>query len=135
LSWTDSLIRVREFEIDTLKKRLAAVMANRTRIEVALAVLDAEMESETAHARKSADAAWSFAAFRTGWTRRRAAAQAELKVAELEEAGCRDALSEAYAELKKVESVAEAHARTAALALAKQETAAFDEIALRRKAV
>jgi flagellar FliJ protein len=135
LSWTDSLIRVREFEIDTLKKRLAAVVAHRARIEAALAGLGAEAEAEAAHARGRPETAWSFAAFRAGWVQRRAAALAELKVAELEEAGCRDALSDAYAELKKVERVAEAHARAAAQALARREAAALDEIALRRKAV
>ena len=132
MSWARSLIRVREFEIETFKKRLAAINQARTAAEVAIAVLDAEAEAETANARLSAEAGWYLIGFREGWKARRAKAVADMKVVDLEEQGCRDALADAYTELKKVEMVAEAQAVAAAKVEAKRESAALDEIALRK---
>ena len=132
MSWAHSLIRVREFEIETFKKRLAAINQARTAAEVAIAVLDAEAEAETANARLSAEAGWYLIGFREGWKARRGKAVADLKVVDLEEQGCRDALADAYTELKKVEMVAEAQAVAAAKVEAKRESAALDEIALRK---
>ena len=55
-------------------------------------------------------------------------------VLEAEEAGARDALSGAFEELKKFEHVAETTRLNALVAANKRENAAFDEIALRRRA-
>jgi flagellar FliJ protein len=132
MSWAHSLIRVREFEIETLRKRLGAIMEAKTKAEVAIAVLDAEVEAETAHARLHAEAGWYLVGFREGWKLRRAKAVADLKGVQREEEGARDALAEAFTELKKVEMVAESQALAAAKAVAKRESAALDEIALRR---
>jgi flagellar FliJ protein len=131
MSWAHSLIRVREFEIDTFKKRLAAINEARTAAEMAIVMLDAEAEAETQNARASAEAGWYLIGFRDGWKLRKAKAEADLKVIELEEQGCRDALADAYTELKKVEMVAESQAAAAAKVVAKRESAALDEIALR----
>jgi flagellar FliJ protein len=131
MSWAHSLIRVRAFEIDTLKKRLAAINEARTKAEMALLMLDAEAEAETQNARLNAEAGWYLIGFRDGWKLRKAKAEADLKVIELEEQGCRDALADAYTELKKVEMVAESQAAAAAKVVAKRESAALDEIALR----
>ena len=132
MSWAHSLIRVREFEIETLRKRLGAIMEAKTKAEVAIAVLDAEAEAETIHARQNAEAGWYLVGFREGWKLRRARAVAALKAVQLEEQGARDALAEAFTELKKVEMVAEAQALAAAKLIAKRESAALDEIALRK---
>ncbi len=51
-----------------------------------------------------------------------------------EEEGARDALTSAFEELKKFEHVAEATRLSKLLAAAKRETAAFDEMGLRRRA-
>ena len=99
---------------------------------MAIAVLDAEAEAETAHARRDAEAGWYLIGFRDGWKLRKAKALADLKVLEMEEAGCRDALADAFTELKKVEMVAEAQAVAARTIVAKRESAALDEIALRK---
>ena len=132
MSWAHSLIRVREFEIETLRKRLGAIMEAKAKGETAIAALDAEVEAETAHARRNADAGWYLIGFREGWKIRRAKVVADLKVVQMEEQGCRDALAEAFTELKKVEMVAESHAAAAAKVIAKRESAALDEIALRK---
>jgi len=132
VTWAHSLIRVREFEIETLRKRLGAIMEAKTKAELAIAMLDAEAEAETAHARLHAEAGWYLVGFREGWKIRRARAVAGLKGVQMEEQGARDALAEAFTELKKVEMVAEAQALAAAKLVAKRESAALDEIALRK---
>jgi flagellar FliJ protein len=124
-------MRVREFEIETLRKRLGAIMEAKTAAEMALVLLAAEAEAETAHARQHAEAGWYLVGFREGWKLRQAKALADLKVVQMEEQGCRDALADAFTELKKVEMVAESQALVAAKAVAKRESAALDEIALR----
>ena len=131
MSWAHSLIRIREFEIETLRKRLGAILEARTKVEMAIAVLDAEAEAETQNARQNAEAGWYLIGFREGWKLRKAKALAELKAGQMEEQGCRDALSEVFAELKKVEMVAKAQAAAAGKAVVKRENAALDEIALR----
>ncbi len=131
MSWAHSLIRIREFEIETLRKRLGAILDARTQAELAMAVLDAEAEAETQNARQNAEAGWYLIGFREGWKLRKAKASADLKTLQMEERGCRDALSEAFTELKKIEQVAEAQAVVAGKVVAKRENAALDEMALR----
>ena len=92
-SWAHSLIRISNYEVETLQKRLAEITARRASTEMRLAVLDAE------------------------------------------EAGARDALTSAFEELKKFEQVAETTRLNKLIAAAKRETAAFDELGLRRRAV
>ncbi len=132
MSWAHSLIRIREFEIETLRKRLGLIVEAKARAEAAIATLDAEAEAETAHARLNAEAGWYLIGFRDGWKLRRAKAVSDLKAVQMEEQGCRDALSDAFTELKKVEMVADAQAVAAKKVVAKRENAALDEIALRR---
>ncbi|MDO1558072.1 flagellar FliJ family protein [Brevundimonas sp. 2R-24] len=132
--WAQSLIRISRFEVEGLQKRLAEVAARRASAEMRLACLDAEREVETERARSDGEAALLLNAFLDGWTVRRAAAEHALGEVTAEEQGARDALTSAFEELKKFEHVSEL-TRLAELAeRAKRETAAFDEIALRRRA-
>ena len=104
-AWAHSLIRISNYGVETLQKRLAEITARRASAEMRLAVLDAEVEVE----------------------RERAHADAE-------EQGARDALTGAFEELKKFEHVAETTRLNAIIAASKRETAAFDEMGLRRRA-
>jgi flagellar export protein FliJ len=133
MTWTSSLIRVRNFEIETLRKRLAAVLEARAALEHCLLALDAEAVSEGRFAGEAGHPAWSLAGWRAGWKLRQAKVLTDLKTLEREEQGCRDALAEAFLELKKVEQVAEAQADAAAKILRSREQAGLDEIALRRR--
>lgn len=133
MSWTTSLIRVREFEVDTLRKRLKTVAERRTALEMRIATLDAELEAEGSQARGDAQAGWYLIGFREGWKVRRAALDAERTTVAREEEGCRDALSEAFLELKKVEQVAENMALAARKVEARREGQALDELALRKR--
>ena len=131
-AWAQSLIRISNYEVETLQKRLAEIAERRGGAEMKLAVLDAEAEGERARARADAEAGMMLGAYLAGWKNRRAAAEGALTEIEAEEAG---ALTGAFEALKKFEHVAEATRLETLVARAKRETAAFDEMGLRRRAV
>ena len=132
--WAHSLIRISGYEVETLQKRLAEITTRRTSAEMRLAVLDAEIEVERDRARADASAAMMLGAYLNGWKARKAQAEGDLSVLDAEEAGARDALTGAFEELKKFEHVAETTRLNALIAAAKRETAAFDEMGLRKRA-
>lgn len=133
-AWAHSLIRISNYEVETLQKRLAEITARRASAEMRIAVLDAEVEIEREQSRGDADAAMLLQAYLNGWKMRRSAAVTEVQTLDLEEEGARDALTGAFEELKKFEHVAETTRLNAVLAAGKRETAAFDELGLRRRA-
>lgn len=132
MKWAASLIRIADHEIEALRKRVAEIADRRIACEMVLASLEREEAAETAHARGDAEAGWYLIGFREGLKQRRAKAMAELTAVLCEEQGARDALIRAYEDLKKVEHVAERARVVTARAAAARETAALDEIALRR---
>jgi len=135
MKWADSLIRIADYEIEALRKRIGEIVARRTACEMMLESLDREAAAETERARGDAEAGWYLVGFREGWKLRRESALAELVAVQTEEQGARDALTRAFEALKKVEHVAE-QARVAAVKVeAARETATLDEMALRRAAV
>ena len=132
--WANSLIRISNYEVETLQKRLAEIAARRVSAELRIATLDAEREIERARAEEDQASAMMWSAYDKGWKLRRSGAEAELATVGLEEAGAREALTRAYEELKKFEHVAELSRLSAVAARAKRETAQLDEMALRRQA-
>jgi flagellar export protein FliJ len=132
-AWAHSLIRISNYEVETLQKRLAEINARKTSAEMRLAVLDAEVAVERERARMDAEAALLLQAYLTGWKARKGAAEADLNTLDAEEEGARDALTGAFSELKKFEHVAELTRLNALVAAGKRETAAFDEMGLRRR--
>lgn len=133
-AWAQSLIRISNYEVETLQKRLAEITARRASAEMRLAVLDAEVEIERERARADGDAAMLLQSYLTGWKMRRAVAETDVAEIEAEEMGARDALTGAFEELKKFEHVAETTRLNAVIAAGRRETAAFDELGLRRRA-
>jgi flagellar export protein FliJ len=134
-AWAQSLIRISNYEVETLQKRLAEIAERRAGAELRIAVLDAEAENERNRARMDAETGMMLGAYLNGWKSRKAAAEGDLSVLDAEEAGARDALTGAFEELKKFEHVAETTRLNQLIALAKRETAAFDELGLRKRAV
>ena len=132
-AWAQSLIRISNYEVETLQKRLAEITARRTSAEMRIAVLAAEAEIEQERAREDAEAGLLLQAYLSGWKLRKSAAEADVVEISAEEEGARDALTSAFEELKKFEHVAETTRLNALLAAAKRETAAFDELGLRRR--
>ena len=134
-AWAQSLIRISNYEVETLQKRLAEIAERRGQAELRIAVLDAEAEGERNRARMDAEAGMMLGAYLNGWKARKAQAEGDLSVLDAEEAGARDALTGAFEELKKFEHVAETTRLNQLIALAKRETAAFDELGLRKRAI
>jgi flagellar export protein FliJ len=132
-TWAHSLIRISNYEVETLQKRLAEITTRRASAEMRLAVLDAEVEVEQHRARTDTASSMLLGAYMNGWKFRKRLAEADLSGLESEEAGARDALTAAFEELKKFEHVAETTRLNKRIALTKRETAAFDEIGLRRR--
>lgn len=132
MSWTDSLIKLAGYEVDALQKRLAEVVDRRVQAEMKLVLLTAEGESEAAHARGDAEAGLFQTGFLEGLRIRKALAQIDIDRLGLEEAGARDALAAAFEEQKKYEHVAAEMRQTEVKRAARVETAALDEIGLRR---
>ena len=133
-AWAQSLIRISNYEVETLQKRLAEITERRANAEIRIAVLDAEAQNERDRARMDAEAGMMLGAYLNGWKSRKAKAEGDLTVLDAEEAGARDALTGAFEELKKFEHVAETTRLNQLVAIAKRETAAFDELGLRRRA-
>ena len=134
MTWTASLIKLRKFEIDELRKRLSALLERRATLEDQVTALDEEARRETEHAREYAEAGFYLVGFREGWKQRRARVDAELRTLAAEEVGVRDAISDAFEGLKTVEQVADSMAIAEAKVQARRETQALDELALRRRA-
>jgi flagellar FliJ protein len=134
MKWAQSLIRISNFEVEELQKRLAEVVERRSAIDIKLAVLEAEAEAELLQAQANAEAGWYMAGFREGVKIRRQALNLQLAAIAAEEAGARDALTEAFEALKKYEHVAESARLAARKEEGRRETAALDELGLRRAA-
>lgn len=133
-AWAQSLIRISNYEVETLQKRLAEVAARKAEAEMRVAVLDAEVEIERENARLDPSSGMMLQAYLKGWALKRAEAEGVVAAIGAEEEGARDALTSAFEELKKFEHVAETTRLNRLLAAAKRETAAFDEMGLRRRA-
>lgn len=132
--WAASLIRISTHEVETLQKRLSEIVERRTAAELRVAMLDAEAEAEAKRAEGDASAGWYMIGYREGYKRRRAEMLVQIEQCLEEEAGARDALSEAFENLKKYEHVAEQAKVLAAKKQGAFESAQLDELGLRRKA-
>ena len=128
-----ALIRVAGYEVETLRKRLAAIVDKRSDLEMRLAMLDAEAEAETEHAKTDAEAGWYLIGYREGWKIRRAQYEAQIQTALAEETGARDALAAAYETLKKYERVAEIAADAKTKEENRREAADLEEVSRNRR--
>jgi flagellar FliJ protein len=133
MKWTGSLIRIAEHEIEGLRRRMAEIVDRRVACERFLLRLAEEAVSETIHACNDAEAGWYLIGFRQGWQIRKDKALAELAAIQMEELGARDALSEAFEGLKKVEHVAETARVAQVKETARRDGAALDELGRQRR--
>ncbi|WP_374653580.1 flagellar export protein FliJ [Phenylobacterium sp.] len=134
MSWAQSLIKLSTYEVEVLQKRLAEIAERRMGAEMKLALLEAEGEAEAMRAREDAEAGWYQVGFWEGLRARKAMVQVDIDRIALEEAGARDALALAFEEQKKYEQVAENIRLAQRKEAARLETAALDELGLRRAA-
>jgi len=133
--WAASLIRISNHEVETLQKRLAEITERRMAAEMRITMLDAEAEAEAKSAEGDAAAGWYMIGYREGHKRRKADMLIQIEQCHQEEIGARDALSEAFENLKKYEHVAEQAKVLAAKKLGQFEAAQMDEVSIRRAAM
>jgi flagellar protein FliJ len=131
MTWRQSLIRISHHEVETLQKRLAEIVDRRRQIEIKLALLEAEAEAETSGAGGGAEESRHLTDYLRGVKVRRGVLQGAIAAVAAEEAGARDALSQAFESLKKFEQVAEMARLADERVAAARETKALDEMGLR----
>lgn len=136
MSWTTSLIRISTYEVETLQKRLAAIGDRRDAQAALIARLDVEAAMEAATANDAGDlySMLAHASYAKAWTARRTQASATLAAIDREAEGARDALNAAFEAQKRYEHVADLAATAARRETGRRETAALDELGLRRAA-
>src|SRR3954468_13234829 len=132
MSWSTSLVKLSTYEVETHQKRLGEIVARKSAAEARLRALHAEGEAEADRARQDVAAGWYQIGYLEGLRMRKAKIQAEIDEISLEELGARDALNAAFEEQKKYEQVVENARRLELKEAAKRETAALDELGLRR---
>lgn len=132
MSWAKSLIKLSTYEVEVLQKRLAEIAERKQAAEVRLATLHAEGEAEARRATEDAEAGWYHLGFADGLRARKAAVQAQIEQIAFEEQGARDVLAQAFEEQKKYEQIAENQRLAIRKEEARRETAALDELGLRR---
>ncbi len=130
--WAASLVKISTHEVETLQKRLSEIVARRWAIEVQIEAIDAEVQAETNNKQPFEEAGFYLAGYRDGAKLRREALERRFAEVAVEEEGARDALSEAFETLKKYEHVVDAAKAAAAKEALRLETAALDELGLRR---
>lgn len=134
MSWSTSLVKLSTYEVETHQKRLGEIVARKAAAESRLQALVLEGETEAERARQDAGAGWYQIGYAEGLRMRKAKVQAEIDAIAIEETGARDALNLAFEEQKKYEQVVENARRAEAKEAARRETAALDEMGLRRAA-
>lgn len=132
MSWPQSLIKLAGYEVEVRQKRLAEVLEERTRAELLLAGLEEEGRVELASRNDDPLAGLFRAAFLDALRTRKDRARARIAALTLEEQGARDALAEAFEAQKKYEHVAEQARLAEVRTERRRETAALDELGLRK---
>jgi len=132
--WAQSLIKLSNYEVETLQKRLAEIADQRARVEMRLTMLRAEGEAERAAAAEEPSLAWRIVGYMDALKARMDAVRQELRLIEAEEQGARDALAQAFETQKKYEQVAEQARMLAARQAGRREAAQMDELGLRKAA-
>ncbi len=130
--WAQSLIRIAKHEVETLQKRVGEITERRVSCERRLSAMHEEAKDEAQRARTDPDAGWYQAGYMKGWRVMREQLVEQIAALGVEEAGARDALSKAFEELKKFEHVAEVARLADVKEQARRESAAMDEMGLRK---
>lgn len=130
--WAQSLIKLSNYEVETLQKRLAEIADARGQVEMRLAMLHAEGQAEQAAAAQDPSLGWRIVSYMEALKIRMEAVRQDLRQLQVEEQGARDALAQAFETQKKYEQVAEQAEVLAAKEAGRREAAQMDELGLRR---
>lgn len=131
-----SLIRVKKFELDEKQKALGELNAVYNRMTDRLQTLEQEKESEQQAAQdmdaanQSVEMQVAFQHYMTGYKMRRAQIQAALQALDIKIEDAMDEIRDAFAELKRFETIHEARLQAEKDKRKKQDDMELDEIAL-----
>ena len=129
---TDTLLRLKRFRVDEMKRRIASIQAMKADLERKLADLDDNVAREKQRAGDSDIGRLAFPSFLRSIEARRENLRTTLKEIEREQAAAQLDLSNAFQDLKSLEVAAEQQAKRLAEMQTRRTQARLDEMALVR---
>ncbi|HEY4273984.1 MAG TPA: flagellar FliJ family protein [Rhizomicrobium sp.] len=129
---TDTLLRLKRFRVDEMKRRIAAIEAMRTDLERKLADLDENVAREKQRAGDSDIGRLAFPSFLRSIDARRENLRNTLREIEREQASAQIDLGNAFEDLKALELAVEQQAKRLAEIETRRSQARMDEMALVR---
>ncbi len=129
---TDTLLRLKRFRVDEMKRRIAAIDAMKADLERKLTDLDDNVAREKQRAGDSDIGRLAFPSFLRSIEARRENLRTTLKEIEREHAAAQLDLSSAFQDLKSLEVATEQQEKRLAEMQARRAQARLDEIALVR---
>jgi flagellar FliJ protein len=129
---TDTLLRLKRFRVDEMKRRIAAIDAMKADLERKLADLDDNVAREKQRAGDSDIGRLAFPSFLRSIEARRENLRTTLKEIEREHAAAQLDLSNAFQDLKSLEVATEQQAKRLAEMQTRRAQARMDEVALVR---
>jgi flagellar FliJ protein len=129
---TDTLLRLKRFRVDEMKRRIASIDAMKADLERKLADLDDNVAREKQRAGDSDIGRLAFPSFLRSIEARRENLRTTLKEIEREYAAAQQDLTDAFQDLKALELATEQQAKRLSEMQARRAQARLDEIALVR---
>ena len=129
---TDTLLRLKRFRVDEMKRRIAAIDAMKVDLERKLSDLDDNVEREKLRAGDSDIGRLAFPSFLRSIEARRENLRITLKEIEREHAAALNDLSNAFQDLKSLEIATEQQAKRLDELQTRRAQARLDEMALVR---
>lgn len=128
----DTLMRLKRFRVDELKRRMATLDGMRADLERKLTDLEDSVARERQRANDSDIGRLAFPSFLRSIETRRENLQMTLKEVDRERAQCQSELSAAYQDLKSLELATEQQAKRVAEIEARRSQSHIDEMAIVR---
>lgn len=128
----DTLMRLKRFRVDELKRRMGTLDAMRADLDRKLADLEGSVERERQRANDSDIGRLAFPSFLRSIESRRENLRNTLKEIDRERAQCQTELSAAYQDLKSLELATEQQAKRVAEIEARRSQSRVDEMAIVR---
>lgn len=127
---TDTLLRLKRFKIDEMKRRIASIQAMRDDLDRKLADLDKHVAREKQHAGDFDIARLAFPSFLRSIEIRRENLRSTLNEIEREFATAQSGLANAFQDLKSLEVATEQQAKRLSEMQGRRQQAPLDEMAL-----
>jgi len=127
----EALIRLQKWNVDEIRRKLADLEGMRAEFEGRRAELEATVADERRFGETSPIGSYAYPTFARAMNDRRQKLEESLRGIEREIATTKDALSDAFGELKKAELLEESRLERERLELNRKEQAEVDEVALK----